>query len=249
MQIKTLLPVSEEAFQLGIEEPAITLHEALRPDSAISSGLAYRVLAGHLFHECLDHTSSDSLDDNPGDIERSTFWKRHRNLDDRLAIMFMVLPDSLQCPSNIHDLTAVFINLVLHTATICLHRAGVARSKQYNIDISVLSRTQARLLIAAQGIVAILTALRDRESLFRQQFAGFSAFMGASVFLEDYARSQNRLSEEGLDILMNLTVQIGSQNPMNASLAVQMAHEIKKSGVDPSALHKVCEIEILISLI
>lgn len=155
-----MLPASEDAYQVGIEEPSITLQEALSPERTRCSDFACRIVAVHLFHECLDHTYSDHADPDPADVENSVFWKRHRDLDNGLATAFVTLPEGLRCPANIQNHQAVFINLQLHTATICLHRSGAARAKKHGLSSTLLEGTQSRLLPAAREIFIIIAALR-----------------------------------------------------------------------------------------
>ncbi|KAL2694875.1 hypothetical protein Neosp_001464 [[Neocosmospora] mangrovei] len=63
--------------------------------------------------------------------------------------------------------------------------------------------------------------------------------MAAYVFLEDYTSFQNHDSEMKMNALMDLMITIGQENPITASVAVQMAHELRKTGIDPSAVNKV----------
>lgn len=64
--------------------------------------------------------------------------------------------------------------------------------------------------------------------------------MATYVFLEDYIGTQNSASEMKMTALMDLMITIGHGNPVTASAAVQMAHELRKTGIDPTAVDKVC---------
>lgn len=131
------------------------------------------------------------------------------------------------------------INLQLHTATICLHRSGVARAKKHNIPLEILFGTQVRLLPAADAIFGIVASLADVTGMFRNPMVAFAAYMAAYVFLEDYTSFQNHDSEMKMNALMDLMITIGQENPITASVAIQMAHELRKTGIDPSAVNKV----------
>lgn len=102
-----------------------------------------------------------------------------------------------------------------------------------------MTRSRSRLLPTAHEIFAIIAVLREVDALFRNPFVAFAAYMAAFVFLEDYAATQTRSSEEKLNALLALMITIGHKNPVTASLAVQMAHELQATGIDPSALDKV----------
>ncbi|KAH7122935.1 binuclear zinc transcription factor [Dactylonectria macrodidyma] len=238
-RIQTLLPASEEAFQVCIEEPSTTLNKALSHDNFILSVYGCRILAAHLFHECLDHTYQERPDPDPADVHKSVFWKRHEDLNNGLAAAFVTLPDRLRNPSHNNNTQAVTINLQLHTAIICLHRIGVAKIKKYNIPRQVLAGTQVRLLLAAQEIFTIVASLADVNATFHNPMVAFAAYMAGFVFLEDFVDSKNQQSEEKMTALMDLMVAIGHQNSVTASLAVQMAHAIQRTGIDSSALDKV----------
>ncbi|KAJ3468104.1 hypothetical protein MRS44_002169 [Fusarium solani] len=237
-RINTKLPASEEAFQLGVEESSTTLTEAINGDKSQCSYFACRILATHLFHECLDHTYQDRPDENPTDIQNSAFWKRHEDLNNGLATTFITLPDSLRT-STAYNRNSTMINLQLHTATICLHRTGVARAKKHNIPLEILFGTQVRLLPAADAIFGIVASLADVTGTFRNPMVAFAAYMAAYVFLEDYTTFQNHDSEMKMNALMDLMITIGQENPVTASVAIQMAHELRKTEIDPSAVNKV----------
>ena len=233
-QVRTLLPASEEAFQLGVEEPSLTLHEALGNPVARLSPFACRVLSAHLFHACIEH----SFTGYPTD-DGTEFWKRQQNLDNRLAVLFMALPDCVRCPENLARHDAVFINLTLHTASICIHRVGVVRARGAPPPAGPPQDTAVRLLTSAQAIFAIINALSDPQPLFANPIVGFAAYVAALVFLDDFATTHNRTSEERLSTLTNLTIVIANESLATASLALQLAGHLKKSGIDPNALDKV----------
>ena len=240
-QIRTLLPASEEAFQLGVEEASLTLHEALGNPVARLSPFACRVLSAHLFHACLEHSFTGYPDDD-GDAtspQGSEFWRRQQNLDNRLAVLFVALPDSLRCPENLVRHDAVFINLTLHTASICIHRVGLVRARGASLPAGPPQDTAARLLTSAQAIFAIINALSDLHLLFANPSVGFAAYMAALVFLNDFATTHSRTSEERLGTLVNLMIVIGNESVVAASLSLQLAGHLKKSGIDPHALDKV----------
>ncbi|KAL2133821.1 hypothetical protein VTI74DRAFT_1627 [Chaetomium olivicolor] len=238
-QVQTLLPASDEAFQLGMEETSLTLHEALGNTSARLSPFACRVLAAHLVYACLEHSFTRYPDDDAASPQESEFWKCQLNLDNRLAVLFMMLPDNMRCPENLDKHDAVSINLNLHTASICIHRVALVRAKGASLHAGQLQGAAVRLLTAARAIFAIISSLSDPHVLFANSFVAFAAHMAALVFLDDFALTHNRQSEECLSTLMNLMVVIANENLVTASLVLQLAGHLKKSGIDPSALSKV----------
>jgi hypothetical protein len=228
--IRTLLPASEEAFLLGVEEPSARLGEAPKHPSSRHSALASRILAVHLFYECLEHSHWGQPRGEGG--ADGDFWKRNSELNNELATTFVTLPDSLRCPENIHNTQAVMVNLSLHTSSICIHRAAARRAAH-------ATDARERLLPPARAIQALVAAHPDTDGLLGNPIMHFAAFIAASVFLADFVETQDRQSERSLWQLMDVLINVGSGNAMAASLAVQMAHEVKKSGIDTFVLDKV----------
>ncbi|KAK9423474.1 putative Zn(2)-C6 fungal-type domain-containing protein [Seiridium unicorne] len=241
-RIKTLLPVSEEKFRHGLEEQSVTLHQALRDNSTKYSHFACRVLAAQLFHECLDHIFGYSPSEDMENHDQSDFWRRHRRLDNRLAVMFMALPDNLRCPEHVDNHDAVFLSLKLHTASICIHRAEEAEAKK-GVSVPPLGSTAAaRSIAAAHEIFTIVARIGDVDAFFLNPFVAFAAFMAAMVYLEDYAASQDKQSEGRLGHLMDFMIFISKRNPITASLTVQLAQEMQRTEIDRTAMDKVSDL-------
>lgn len=239
LQISTSLPASDEAFQLGMEEPSTPLPQVLGGDNSLCSSFGYRIMTTHLFHECLDHTYQDHQASDLTDVQNSQFWKRHHDLDTSLSTAFITLPEKLR---GSHTQEATNINLQLHTASICIHRVGTVQAKKHNISADVLSNTQARLVPSADAIFNIIASQPDVTAMFGKPLVTFAAYMATYVFLEDYVSAQNRTSEMKMTALMDLMITIGRANPVTASAAIQMAHELRKTGIDASAVDKVQDL-------
>jgi len=214
----------------------MTLQQALGDPTAQLSPFACRVLTSYIFYACLEHSFTGYPDD---DAQGTEFWKNQHNLDNRLAVLFMVLPDSVRCPENIDKHDAVFINLALHTASICIHRVGAARGKGAPQHAAQAEGAAVRLLTAANEIFAIVKGVTDPQRLFSNPFVAFASFMAALVFFDDFAHFHARQSEQRLGELMDLMVVIANENLVTASLALQLAGHLKKTGIDPHALEKV----------
>ncbi|KAI1038662.1 hypothetical protein LB505_011341 [Fusarium chuoi] len=238
-KISTSLPASDEAFQLGMEEPSTPLPQVLGGDNSLCSSFGYRIMTTHLFHECLDHTYQDHQASDLTDVQNSQFWKRHHDLDTSLSTAFITLPEKLR---GSHTQEATNINLQLHTASICIHRVGTVQAKKHNISADVLSNTQARLVPSADAIFNIIASQPDVTAMFGKPLVTFAAYMATYVFLEDYVSAQNRTSEMKMTALMDLMITIGRANPVTASAAIQMAHELRKTGIDASAVDKVQDL-------
>ncbi|CAM1501275.1 Fc.00g104370.m01.CDS01 [Cosmosporella sp. VM-42] len=237
--IRTRLPAAEESFEAGIEEPSITLKDALHSGTTVSSAFACRVAAMHLFHECFNVEIYDVADTSCSDLDDMDaipFEKSFHYLDTKLATALERLPKRLQCPINTNDNHAVIVNLQLHTAIICLHRAASARGMN---SPQLLCGIQSKVVPAAQAIVTIVALVTNIDIRFRNPFVAFAAFMAAFVFLKEYLTTRVLQHRQKLMALMDVMVAVGTTNPVTASLAVQLAQELQKTGVDTSAMAKV----------
>ncbi|KAH7030637.1 uncharacterized protein B0I36DRAFT_322160 [Microdochium trichocladiopsis] len=261
--IYTLLPASDESFIGGFEEASVSLNRALKNPASPYSTYACRILGSLLYHECANHTmqtySTDQRSDDAhqGQFDTPTsedFSRTHQHLDNRLALMFMALPDSLVHPSSLDGRPdAAPIVLKLHTSVIAIHRKLTARVRDAGASPSgtsdpavaegQLAASSARMLVSADQIFSLLvTTSRDPTVDFSNVFVTFGAFMASFAYLEDYTATQNPASEQKLGVLMDLLVAGAESNSIAASLAVQLGHEMYKSGMDRSALGKVMHI-------
>ena len=198
----------------------------------LSTG-ACRVLAVHLFNECFNFSRGSGGDD---DDEDDDVWEQLRKLDNSLANVFETLPLHLRCPENIDNVDAVFINLQLHTALICIYRAATTRSY---LEIGTIPYVQERVFSSALQIVTIVALVADIHTSFRNPLISFATYIAGSFFLTDFVASGNRQSEEKLTALMDVMVDVGKKNQFTASLAIRLAQELQTSGVDPNAMGKV----------
>ena len=193
----------------------------------------------HLLHECFhsNHSPPGNITPTPVDAEDNLFWGRVGRLDSSLVLALTTLPQALRCPDNAHDSDAILINLQLHTATICLYRAAQARSQAGAMPIPDMEDKASH---AAQQIVTTIALAADINTRFRNPFVAFAAFMASFVFLGDYVTTRDGGSMHKLVALLDVMVAVGTQNPgFAATLAVQMARELDKTGVDPTAMQKV----------
>lgn len=156
----------------------------------------------------------------------------------------MRLPEHLQCPPNVNDPTAVLVNLQLNTATICLYRSASSHIRRSGMPPPIPIHTEHRVLPAAQAIVTIVALVEDVTSRFRNPTTAFAAFMAGMAFLRDWSTGSagDPGSMDKTLALMDVMVDIGEENLVTASLAVHMAHELYKTGIDPGAMAKVSKL-------
>jgi hypothetical protein len=221
--IQTRLPTSPDAFMFNIPETSITLKQALKQDLWGLSTSACRVVAVHLFHDCFSFTRGGDEDiDSDG-------WAELQKLDSSITTAFETLPFHLRCPENMHNLDAVFINLQLHTALICIHSAITTRS---HLSMSALPDIHRRVSLSAVQIVTIVAMVGDINTVFRNPLISFATYIAGQFFLTDFLASGNTESEQKLLALMELMIDVGKTNSFTASLAMRLAVALRTSGVD-----------------
>lgn len=215
----------------------MTLTQALEYDGSTRSPYACRIVAMHLLRECFEFNHSSPLQAGQDEFERTMFWHKYSQLETSLDVAFATLPVNLRCPENSYDVNAVKTNLELHASTLCLYRAATARAYMENQPVPAI---EAKAHPAADQIVTIIALATDIDARFRNPFVAFAAFMAASVFLQDYVKTHNDSSVQKLMALLDVMISAGMQNPgIPAALAVQLAQEMERTGLDPRAMSKV----------
>lgn len=212
---------------------------AIQQENKGYSSFAGRVLAAHMFHRAIEHTSQSFPDDNPQDIKNGPYWRRQRGIDNDLATMLMFLPSNLRLPRSLRCHNAVFVNVNIHTAIICIHRATVSKIRQLALPEYIVLQSQDRLLLAAEEILNIFRKVNDLDAALKNPLMAFSVYVAALVFLEDFVGDHNHQSEDNLNFLYNILIAVGRTSAITRSLAIQLAMDMRQSGFDASALEKV----------
>lgn len=120
--IHTRMPGSEDSFDLSRPEVTSFLCDALEPSGPANlSSFAGVVLMAALFGRNLTHLHRPSPNDQDDDLN-GEFWRRHRDLDSILLNISLSLPDELRLPSGLNNSNVIFLNMNIHTSTICLHQ-------------------------------------------------------------------------------------------------------------------------------
>ena len=77
-------------------------------------------------------------------------------MDNILSNIAMFLPDHLRLPAGIKDANICFLNLNIHTSTICLHQAAILKAEKYKLGMDVMKQSTERCFLAAGEIVNIM---------------------------------------------------------------------------------------------
>lgn len=108
-----------------------------------------------LFGRNLTHLHRPDPNDRDDDLN-GEFWKRHRHLDNILLNTSLSLPAHLRLPAGVGNANIVFLNMNIHTSTICLHQAAIFKADKNLLSPSVASESKTRCILAAAEIASIM---------------------------------------------------------------------------------------------
>ncbi|KAH6682209.1 binuclear zinc transcription factor [Plectosphaerella plurivora] len=250
--ISTRLPSSDAAFELGFEETTSTLMTALNQSEPIYSPFAGRVLAASLFHEAFQHSNRLVSNEELDDPRTSPYWKRHREIDNDLAILIQTLPDGLRLPKQIRCQNAIFVNAIIQTAIICLHRAALSKLKTSGLHEGMVRSSRSRLDCAAEAILDTFRMMSDTNENLKNTILVHSVYVASQVFLDDSSYpEENHLRQDNLDFILRIITLSAKamNNPVTGSLAVQIALEMRIRGLNSVAVEQAMELPLSRSLI
>lgn len=150
------MPASEDAFVNNLQEHTPKLKDAMTAQGASSlSSFSGVVLMACLFGRNLTHLHRSGTGQEDNDPQ-SPFWRRHRALDALLGGICLNLPDHLRLPSGLPDCNVIFLNMCIHTSTICLHQAAIHKSQRHRLSVDISNESRQRCGAAAMEITNIM---------------------------------------------------------------------------------------------
>ncbi|GKT82579.1 binuclear zinc transcription factor [Colletotrichum tofieldiae] len=243
--ISTRLPASETAFESGVEEKTSPFTSSSHQEGQVFSSFAGRVLAASLFQRAYQHSTQTPPQGDPIDPRTSMHWKRHREIDSDLVLLLQALPDELRLPTRVHCGNAVFVNVIIHTAVICLHRAALSTVLSYGLSEHMMRHSKARLACAAEEILTIFRMMPDINEKFKNPILTFAVYMASLVFLNDLdSTEEDYLRQDNLNFILRI-VSLATKtmnNPVTGSMVVQLAIDMRQRGLDSAAVEKVPKI-------
>ncbi|KAF5647275.1 Zn(II)2Cys6 transcriptional activator [Fusarium sp. NRRL 52700] len=239
--IRTRLPASDKAYEKGQEEHTRFLGDQLL-ESEQHSTFAGAVLAAHIFHRTIEHTATNnSQDQEDRAFNGDLYWQRHKGIDNDLKFMLLMLPNNLCLPANYKTHNAIFVNIMLQTATICLHRAALWRMKSnlQGLPNYQIRLTQDRLLPAAEEILNIFKIIPDLGATFTNPLICFAAYMAALVFMANTSPIEpDGEHGQNLDFILKILAVFGNTNLVANALANEIAKEMKQCGITSPSMNK-----------
>lgn len=124
------------------------------------------IIICEVFKIILRHVHGAKPSDHPEDLMNGTYWKRHRDLDNKLSSLFMFLPEKFRLPQRAQDHAAVHANLNLHASVICLHHAAIEAAEKYGFNDTIKQNSIGRLRTAAEEIVNIIKMTSHHTTIF-----------------------------------------------------------------------------------
>ncbi|KAL8736190.1 MAG: hypothetical protein Q9166_000345 [cf. Caloplaca sp. 2 TL-2023] len=248
--IRSNLPANEENYEQSIEQSTVPLTGSISSEGASKlSPFAGTVFMAHIFGRNLTHLHRPTQDEDDHDLQ-GEFWKRHRSLDNTLLHTSMSLPPHLRLPAGIRDVNIVFINMSIHTSTICLHQAAIFKADQRKLPQSVIDQSSTRCLLAATEIANIMRLISHLDSkgvcldlwcrgyVFADHgqmnpFLAFCLYVAARVFIHELKKSPNESEiRSSLEFLLAAMQLFRRTNPLSESFLIQLGLDLQGTGMD-----------------
>ncbi|EMD00908.1 hypothetical protein BAUCODRAFT_144502 [Baudoinia panamericana UAMH 10762] len=233
--IMTNLPSEESQYDLSKPGRTMTLEEALEPNGAPRlSGFAGVILMSCLFGRNLTHLHRPDPDDNDEDLNGG-FWKRHRTMDNILLNTALALPDTLRLPGGLNDPNIVFLNMNIHTSTICLHQAAIFKADKNRMPAKISAESKVRCITAAAEIASIMRQISHLDLSSMNPFISFCLYVSARVFVQ-YLKSRPKDTQvkASLQFLLSAMHAIKRKNPLTESFLVQLDVDLESAGLEDS---------------
>ncbi|KAK4959473.1 hypothetical protein LTR10_004278 [Elasticomyces elasticus] len=231
--ILTSLPSEEAEFELSRPGKAISLEEALLPDGAPKlSAFGGVVLMACLFGRNLTHLHRPGPDDRDDDLN-GEFWKRHRNMDSILLNTALALPDALRLPSGLNDANIIWMNMNIHTSTICLHQAAIFKADKNRMPSRISAESKVRCITAAAEIASTMRQISHLDLSAMNPFISFCLYVAARVFVQ-YLKSRPKDTQvrASLQFLLSAMHAIKRKNPLTESFLVQLDVDLESAGLE-----------------
>ncbi|TQV95932.1 C6 transcription factor Prf [Cordyceps javanica] len=221
--ILTKLPASEEAFEMSRPEQTQTLDECTTPSGAAKlSSFAAIVLLAAIFGRNLVHLHRPDSEEYDGDVN-GPFWKRHREMDNILLNTSLGLPSHLKLPAGLSNPNIVFMNMSIHTSTICLHQAAIFKAETHKLPASLSSESKVRCITAANEITGVMRTVSHMDLSAMNPFISFTLYVAARVFVQYLkSRPDDDVTADSLRFLLSAMNALKKRNPLTESFLVQL---------------------------
>ena len=235
--ILTNMPVDEISFETGKPQKTVPLSESLEPSGAHTlSSYGGVILMASLFGRNLTHLHRPGPDDRDGDLN-GDFWKRHRSMDNILSHTALALPDELRLPSGLNNANVVFLNMNIHTSTICLHQAAIFKADKNRMPARLSAESKVRCITAAAEIASIMRTISHLDLSAMNPFISFCLYVAARVFVQ-YLKSRPKDNQvrTSLQFLLSALHAIKRRNRLTESFLVQLDVDLEAAGLEDARM-------------
>jgi hypothetical protein len=235
--ILTNMPVDEASFETGKPQETVSLSEALEPSGANTlSSYGGVILMASLFGRNLTHLHRPGPDDRDGDLN-GEFWKRHRSMDNILSHTALGLPDELRLPTGLNNPNVVFLNMNIHTSTICLHQAAIFKADKNRMPARLSAESKVRCITAAAEIASIMRTISHLDLAAMNPFISFCLYVAARVFVQ-YLKSRPKDNQvrTSLQFLLSAMHAIKRRNRLTESFLVQLDVDLEAAGLEDARM-------------
>lgn len=231
--ILTNLPASEDAFNRGNPEQTAQLSDILAGlGTDTISSFSGVILLATLYGRNLTHLHRPSDDDNDHDLN-GAFWKRHRQLDNIILNISLTMPAALRLPVALSDANAVFCNMNVHTAAICLHQAAIFKADKHKLPAQISAESKRRCIVAADQITNIMKMICHMDLSLMNPFLAFCLYVAARVFVQYLkSRKEDQTVTSALNFLLSAMHALKQKNPLTESFLVQLDVDLEGSGLN-----------------
>ncbi len=84
-------------------------------------------------------------------------------MDGTLLTISLALPDHLRLPAGLSDPNIIFLNMCIHTSTICLHQAAIFKADKHRLPATVSGESKVRCITAAAEIASCMRMISHMD--------------------------------------------------------------------------------------
>ncbi|KAL5611318.1 hypothetical protein FOBRF1_007435 [Fusarium oxysporum] len=195
--------------------------------------LGARVIAASLIYKSskiAPQPSSDSLDNDE-------YWNQLKSINDGLLTLTDILPTNLQLPQAFACQHAIFVNILIHTATMCLHKTAAqkARCIQGFEAERVVNESYGRMFVAAMNVLDVFQQTQDLVMALKNPIQDYTAYIATLVFLEDFKARSSIQSKNNALFLIGIFRTAGETHAVARMLSAQLGTQLEIYNIDISS--------------
>ncbi|RSL64929.1 hypothetical protein CEP54_004468 [Fusarium duplospermum] len=193
------------------------------------STLGARVMAASLFYQA----SKTAPQPNSDNVDDDGYCQRLQGIDHGLSALTDRLPTNLQLPENAECQHAIFVNILIHTATMCLHKTAAQKAKcLQGPEAEILVReSHNRMFAAAVKVLDVFQQTRDLVMALKNPIQDYTAYIAALVFMQDFSVGKSEQSRCDTLFLFGILRTAGEIHAVARMLSVQLETQLENRGI------------------